>query len=82
VIKIFKKGKENCALEHGVWRLKERKRSFDDEFWFEGTMSSVIAEHMGQGLTLVYAHVLPEIVVTTEILPTSLDGTLVRCNGS
>lgn len=35
---------------------------------------------MAQGLTLVYAHVLPEIVVTTKILPTSLDGALVRCN--
>jgi hypothetical protein len=43
-------------------------------------MSSGI-EHVGQGLALVYAHVLPEIVVTTEILPASLDGTLVRCNG-
>jgi len=43
-------------------------------------MSSGIAEQVGQGLTLVYTHMLPEIVVTTEILPTSLDGTLVRCN--
>ena len=41
--------------------------------------SSGVTEHVGQGLSLVYAHVLPEIVVTTEILPTSLDGTLVRC---
>lgn len=45
-------------------------------------MSSGIAEHVGQGLTLVYAHVLPEIVVTTEILPTSLDGALVRYNNT
>ena len=44
-------------------------------------MDSGIAEHVGQGLTLVYAHVLPEIVVTTKILPTTLDGTFVRCNG-
>jgi len=41
-------------------------------------MSSGIAEHMGQRLTLVYAHVLPKIVVTTEILPASLDGTFMR----
>ena len=44
-------------------------------------MSSDILEHVGQRLTLVYAHVLPEIVVTTEIHPASLNRTLVRCNG-
>ena len=43
-------------------------------------MSLGIAEHVGQRLTLVYAHVLPKIVVATEILPASLDRTLVRCN--
>jgi hypothetical protein len=31
-------------------------------------------------LTLVYAHVLPKIFVTTEILPASFDRTFVRCN--
>jgi hypothetical protein len=32
--KNFKKEKrKSCALEHGVWRLEERKRSFDSEFW-------------------------------------------------
>ena len=43
----------------------------------ERMMGSVI---VSEGLTLMYAHVLPEVVVPTEILPTSLDGTLVRCN--
>jgi len=41
-------------------------------------MSSGIAERVVQRLTLVYAHVLPEVVVKTEIFPASLDGTLVR----
>ena len=46
--------------------------------------STDIAEHVVQRLTsliLVHAHVLPEIVVMTEILPASFDGTLVRYNG-
>jgi hypothetical protein len=43
-------------------------------------MALSIAEHMGQALTLVYAHVLTEIIVATEIFPTSVDGALVRCN--
>ena len=44
-------------------------------------MTSGIAKQVRrQGLTLMYAHVLPEIVVTAEIFPTSLNGTLVRCN--
>jgi hypothetical protein len=44
----------------------------------KSTMSSVIAEHVSEGLTFVYAHVLPEVIMTTEFLPTSLDRTLVR----
>ena len=46
--------------------------------------STGIAEHVVQRLTsliLVYTHVLPEIVVMTEILPASFDGTLVRYKG-
>ena len=35
----------------------------------------------GHGLTLVYAHVLPEVIVTAKVLPASFDGTLVRCDG-
>ena len=45
-------------------------------------MGSGIAEQMDQGFTLVDAHMLPEIVVKTEILPASLDGTLVRYNSN
>jgi len=48
----------------------------------DGTMSSDVTEHVGQALTLVNAHMLPEIVVTTEILPASLDRTLVRYNSN
>jgi hypothetical protein len=48
----------------------------------KSTMSSVIAEHVSEGLTFVYAHVLPEVIMTTEFLPTSLDRTLVRCNSN
>ena len=35
----------------------------------------------GHGLTLVYAHVLPEVIVTAKVLPASFDRTLVRCDG-
>ncbi len=45
-------------------------------------MSSDVTEHVGQALTLVNAHMLPEIVVTTEILPASLNRTLVRYNSN
>ena len=62
----------------GVCFRREKKKgalmaSFSQEYDVLG-----VAEHVGQGLTLVYAHMLPQIVVTAEILPASLDGTLVR----
>ena len=66
-------------MEHGrVWGVKKEKVARWRVF-IKGTMSLGIAEQVRKGLTLVYAHMLPEIVVTAEILPASLDGTLVRC---
>ena len=38
-------------------------------------------QHIGHDLTLVYAHVLPEVIVATKVLPASFDRTLVRCDG-
>jgi hypothetical protein len=79
--KIFKERtvKKIVRWIMACWGVKKK------EFWWrvlvESTTSSGIPEHVGQRLTLVHAHVLPEIVVTTEILPTSLDRTLVRCSG-
>ena len=37
-------------------------------------------QHISHDLALVYAHVLPEIIVATKVLPASLDRTLVRCD--
>ena len=42
-------------------------------------MSSDVTSRDGHSLTLVNAHVLPEIIVTAKVLSTSFDGTLVRC---
>lgn len=43
----------------------------------EGVNLSV-ADKIGQCLTLVYTHVLPEVIVTAKVLSASFDGTLVR----
>ena len=36
---------------------------------------------IGHGLTLAYAHMLPEVIMTAKVLSTSFDGTLVHCDG-
>ena len=44
-------------------------------------VESSSVHHIGHDLTLVYAHMLPEVIVTAKVLSTSFDGTLVRCDG-
>jgi hypothetical protein len=48
------------------------------EFWLRELMRSCVIGHEGEALTLVYAHVLSEVIVAAEVFPASLDRTLVR----
>ena len=48
------------------------------EFWLRELMRSCVTGHEGEALTLVYAHVLSEVIVAAEVFPASLDRTLVR----
>ena len=69
-----KKVKTKGKLYTGAWMdVKQNVVKWS----VERMMGSVV---VSEGLTLMYAHVLPEVVVPTEILPASLDRTLVRCN--
>jgi len=43
--------------------------------------SSVQNINISHDLSLVYTHVLPEVILTTKVLPASFDRTHVRCNG-
>ena len=38
-------------------------------------------QHIGHDLTLVYAHVVPEVIVAAKVFPAFFDRTLVRCDG-
>ena len=38
-----------------------------------------VAGKLAEALALVYAHVLSEVIVTTEVLAASFNGALVRC---
>jgi hypothetical protein len=79
--KLIKRNKkQNCVVKHGRGRGKKKIGNNAERILVvEGmTGESSGVRHIGHDLTLMNAHVLPEVIVTTKVLPASFDRTLVR----
>ena len=66
--------------ERGYKKKMQGKKRLSRHESHDETMKSSF-QRIDHDLTLMYAHVLPEVIVTTEVLPASFDRTLVRCDG-
>lgn len=76
---IKRKQGEDGSVKHGRGRKKKMQSKNFGYGGHDETMRSSV-QHIGHDLTFVYAHVLPEVIVTAKVLPASFDRTLVRCN--
>jgi len=72
------KKKKRCGVKRGRGRDSKKKNWGNEVLVEREGVNLSVADKIGQCLTLVYTHVLPEVIVTAKVLSASFDGTLVR----